>query len=344
MKLGANFVATPMFFNREQTVIFYDWDDTLFPTEEILTQWKIKISSTERPVLTLQQKQDLQAWRSALREVLETACELSARCVILTNAKRPWVEDCIDDLAPELEYLFSKPGGVRVVYAIEHLHKTRPELHCRINVANPTRYGSALSEEEFTEALTLAKYAAMKEQVSQFYSQYEQQTWKNILSFGDSYYEYDALRDVAFRRVPPSTKEERLRAKCILWPTSPSVSELALRFRLHEATIQAYVDFDGDVNLDLKQEADPLQAIGKAINLPGLGSVPWLGHAWGLEESPSRNNVERSLSVVRSIVNRDGFDKFTSLAENSGESETSVGSQQSAPASMYASSSTSFSL
>jgi hypothetical protein len=297
--LGRYQFQTPCYTSADQTIIFYDWDETLFPTETILRDWGLEVPRKSERMLTAAQENDLKAWRKSLREVLEKARSLSSNVCIVTNATRPWVDDSVKEFAPELiDFIntFTK------VYAREHLRNTRSLLYRRLTQVNPARHGSEPSDLEVQSALTLAKYFAMKDVASKAYSQYEHQTWKNILSFGDSAYECDALRDVAFRRVPPKHKDERLRAKCLLLPTCPSVSELALRLRFHREVLQAYVEFDGDFDLDLTAANDPLSEIGKALSMPELASLPWLSHAWGIERAPQEKDAEFAIAAVKAIV------------------------------------------
>jgi hypothetical protein len=172
----------------------------------------------------------------------------------------------------------------------------------------------------------MAKYFAMKDMATEAYSQYERQTWKNILSFGDSAYECDALRDVAFRRVAPKDKNERLRAKCLLLPTCPSVSELALRLRFHRVVLQAYVEFDGDFDLDLTAANDPLSEIGKALGMAELASLPWLSHAWGLEKAPQDKDADFALAAVKAMVQEYCEKQRTHVPQRPSTPTTSAGS------------------
>jgi hypothetical protein len=290
---------TTLYYESDQTIIFYDWDDTLFPTEAIIRYWGMEIPKRKERVLTLDQESELEAWREALLGVLETARQLSSKVCIITNAGPGWVDTCISEFAPNLKDIID---GLTIVYARDHLRTKRSFLYRQMTRVHPARHGSEASDLEVKNALTMAKYFAMKDAAMEFYSQYEYQTWKNILSFGDSTYECDALKDLAFRRVPPRGKEERLRAKCLLLPTSPSVSELTLRLRFHKLLLKTYVDVDRDFDLDLTAATDPLSEIGKALDLPRLASLPWLSHAWGLEKAPQQKKAELSLAALAEIL------------------------------------------
>merc|ERR1719188_912525 len=101
------------------------------------------------------------------------------------------------------------------------------------------------STDKYSQKQTFHKYVAMETKLTEFYSTYEGQTWKNVLSFGDMPYEYNAIQDVTFRHKAPPGKQENVRTKCFLWQSAPGVSETALRLRFHKTVLPAYVHFDG---------------------------------------------------------------------------------------------------
>jgi len=254
-----------------QTMIILDWDDTLFPTSEAFDHWNM-------PELTAEQERQIEEWREALTEFLEEACSLSHMVAIITNSRRPWVTDCVKRFAPDLLPIFMRRHcAPRVVYAFETLDlkkqlksqcmNLRPVKHREIDLV--TR-----SEEEYREERTQAKYQAMKVLATEFYSQYSGQTWKNILSMGDMSYEHDAVQELTFRRVH---RKEKIHTKAIILPTEPTLSELNHQLKVSRHLLKAYVKFDGDLDLDLSSDVDPLIAIAEALRMPQLTSL----NAWG---------------------------------------------------------------
>jgi len=156
-----------------------------------------------------------------------------------------------------LAELFSNPERApRVVYARECVKPSRREQGSRLNVAQ-----TPPSDEELTEEMTKAKYAAMKQEAKRFYSQYPGQSWKNILSCGDMKYEHFAVQELSFKRVPIG--KERLRTKSQLVPVEPTVSELALRLRFCKLMLPAYIFYDGDFEVDLQSAPVPLTAVAE---------------------------------------------------------------------------------
>jgi hypothetical protein len=249
-----------------QTLIFLDWDDTIFPTSALFPNgfrqrcpqgWK-DMDFTE------EEENALGKWRDALFEYLSAACSLSKRVAILTNSCRPWVEDCIALFAPDVQQLLDdSTNALRIVYARDTLPK---RLQTRGSFAvEPTQ--------EFEARLMKIKYNAMKAETQEFYSQYPDQTWKNIVSFGDAAYEHDAIQDVAFRRTASGKglERENIRVKAWITPVEPSLSDLVQCLRLATILLPATVWYDGDIDLDMNGPT-PLQVIADALEVPEVDS------------------------------------------------------------------------
>jgi len=258
-----------------QTLFFLDWDDTLFPTTQLFDTWGFSSQYGTWDTLELSAEQDrlLILWSAALKVYLQTAKSLSERYVIVTNALRPWVSECIKRFAPSLQHLFEREDGPQVVYAREALSTTRGGPGSPRG--NPSRYtDQEVLAEEMDDLLKKAKFAAMQVEANRFYSQYKGQTWKNIISVGDAKYEHDAAQDLAFRRRTPA--RERLRVKTIVTPENPSLTDLIYRLRLGTLLLPAYVHFDGDLDIDMNNSAS-LTAVADALCMPELKRFnrPW---------------------------------------------------------------------
>jgi len=243
----------------QQTLIFLDWDDTVFPTYALFRKWKLPTQSSLWPSLNMTDElnTDLQIWRDALYHYLLTVCSLSKRVVIVTNARRPWVDDCMEYFAPNVKPLFEQEHGLHVVYARE-------------SISSRLQKDSSLSPEELDMLLTKAKYVAMRKEARAFYSQYPDQTWKNIISVGDAVYEHDAVQDVAFRRNGPA--RERLRLKATTTPANPSLKQLTSRLKFELILFPAYVYHDGDIDLNMNTP-ERLQALANALDMPEMTDV-----------------------------------------------------------------------
>lgn len=260
-----------MWADASQTLIFLDWDDTLFPTTELFDNWGLSSRYETWDALKLSDEQEgiLETWRAALFQYLKIACALTERCVVITNARRPWVSKCIDRFAPNLRCLFDQEDGPRIVYARETLAR-----HCRGSPGcprgTPVQYTNEdILADERDEQLKRAKFFAMRREARAFYSKYSTQTWKNILSVGDSKYEHNAAKDLAFRRKAP--ERECLRIKAIVTPVRPLLRDLIYRLKLSTLLWPVYVNFDGDLDCDMNSP-DQLPAVADALGMPELRS------------------------------------------------------------------------
>jgi len=293
---------SPCFRERDQTVIFFDWDETLFPTSELLGRWKL---NWRTPGEHLSPKQHilLSEWSAAASAYLTAACSLSAQVTIITNSSPPWVETCVSRFGgKDLKEVFASHSGLKVVYA-PSLFAGKERDGAKLA---PSRLKVAECHHEKQSQFTYAKYYAMKKETEAFYSKYPWQTWKNILSLGDMEYEHDAVQEVAFKRVAKQM-HERIRTKAIVLPTEPSISEITSRLRFSLHMLPAYVSFDGDIDLDLRHASDPLAAIAEALGMAALCDLHFSRHAWGREYTPAAEDESKMLTslamVIKSEVN-----------------------------------------
>lgn len=196
---------------------------------------------------------------------------MSEHCVILTNSRRPWVSDCVARFAPNLEATFNRQD-IKIIYARETLQRQRRGSNAFNGQTRglPVKHVHAeVQHQELEETLTKAKLVSMQQQAMEMYSQYPGQTWKNILSIGDSKYERDAAWEMAFQRKAP--KREQLRMKTIVTPLCPSIQDLTYHLGFARFLCLAYVKFDGDFDIDMNTP-DPLHAVAKTLGMPELPS------------------------------------------------------------------------
>lgn len=309
--------STVQYADPGQTLIFLDWDDTIFPTTEIFDNWKLDMFNASRDSqLSEAQLEALERWRKAADEYVKMACALSDRCVVVTNSRRPWVDSCVERFVPSLAPLLNRePGGLKVLYADEELKAEKAKVLATQHaqslrrgsgrrrsqtgwcgsccaggiVKTVTKCCSDLMRDETGESdeqmsrvekgklLTAAKLAAMKRVAQDFYSKYEGQTWKNIISIGDMRYEIDAVREVkSLRRqsvLGEAPARERLKTKAILVPSEPTIGGLTSTLTISRMLLQTYVQHDGDIDLDLRDGSNPMHAIGTALGLPELAAT-----------------------------------------------------------------------
>lgn len=244
------------------------------------------------------QRQLLERWGSALEEYLTAAADLSDRVVIVTNARGNWVEECIRNFAPRLQGVIipGSAGGegvglgkIKVVYARDFLD----EMHKKGRVVG----NSGSKKRDKVREMTQAKFHVMKHEAKAFYNSYPGQTWKNIVSFGDMPYEHEAVLELGMSRRSPST--ECLRIKSFLLPDCCSITELTLRLKFSRVMLPVYVHFDGDLQLNLRDAADPLEELSEALRLPGLLATGFPRHAWGRSDAPKDDELtDRALEEL----------------------------------------------
>jgi len=305
-----NRLTTSYWGEEQNTLIFLDWDDTLFPTTDLSNRMDLEHCVLSKDPLPADVVELLADWRAAVYAYLVTATKLSSRCVILTNARRPWIDDCCKVFAPELMPMIDeKTGTVGVVYANEV-----PLLPRMKNSKERPNPATRIDEDDFAtkEKLKKQKQAAMHREAKGFYSQYPGQTWKNIFSIGDMDCEHDALQEVTFTRKAPKElrQREEIRTKAVLVPSEPALAELTLRLRFEALVLPACINLDGDIDLDLQTAQEPYKMVMKALGLPSLAELDFPSFAWGRPgPTPSSAEIEDALRSLE-----DGLPMFECLS------------------------------
>jgi hypothetical protein len=214
------------FMDPDQTIIVYDWDDTICPSTWIRSA--VKFDRKGKPLTPNSPSINEEMTKLAEQALpLIRASKAMGQVVVVTNARRPWVEtSCnhfLPSLIPELE-------GITVIYAMELLQEDEADY-----TSQPA-------------LLTEAKARAMKAAVSDFYSRYSNQSWKNVVSVGDASYEHDAIRQVT-RNRPTDTK--KCRTKTIKLIEGPTIRVMVKQLGLVESWLAKLVQADHDVDIDL---------------------------------------------------------------------------------------------
>jgi len=210
-------------------VIFFDWDDTLFPTCFVLEVLKPYGLKEVDPSSRFYAEMCMHA--AAIESVLRAASEV-AYVAIVTLAQRPWVNTsaarflpglCVEELLKEL--------NIPVYYASEH-----------IRVA--TRY----VEEEGMDVPVVAKCSAM----SKFMKKVSRKevVVSNIMSIGDSYAEAEALKELVWLTLGSSN------ATTIRLLDHPSLEELTDELQFLAQACPRLVHMEGDADLKLGSSED----------------------------------------------------------------------------------------
>jgi len=307
------------FHKAEQTLIIYDWDDTLCPSCWIQDQAPT-LSFFRPPPSDDRYRGPLKKLEQVVAKLLTTSMKLG-KVIIVTNAQEPWVETSCKNFLPglvplinripvryahaayedalgsqdieavvspmarqaeeELRHqasleagapgMYSPPGGRSrsapdgrdVAGAIvdegeEEERATEAEKTARSDAADGdlAPLGSfSLTTHESSLDLEVAprewKVAAFREELRAFYTRYENQSWKNVVSIGDSVFERDALRHVTSSR--PS-KLRRCRTKTAKLLDEPTIEELIKEVKVLLEGISLITRYDGNLDIELDEE------------------------------------------------------------------------------------------
>lgn len=285
--------------------MFFDFDDTLFPTAHLFDQWGLPSDCNKWDAmglpgsLTLEQRRACEDYEIALVRYLSVACSLSSHVVIITNASEGWVQKCVETFAPKAVELFGFSWGPKIVHAECVYKKSSPRRCARIHDA--MHRAATLTPVERRERLTYQKFLAMKLEAQRFYGSScsgkgsGARCWQNILGFGDMPYEQDALRELAFQRTGPV--EERLRVKIQNVPLARHISSLTWHLEVERLLLPALVRFDGDLNMDMQAgdwAASGCHGLAKELGLPELWpALKTLG------EPPTEPRAQATVAALR---------------------------------------------
>jgi len=238
------------FASHDQTIIIFDWDDTLMPSSWIrdspLVDEAGRLRDTAEADPAIQRQ--LHIFVEQVLCVLALALDLG-KVVIVTNARRPWVDMSCRTFLPEARALMRR---VPVFYGLELLQaqKSRQRREAPVN-------------------LTETKVMAMQQAVTKFYSRYDNQSWKNVVSIGDAFFEHDAIRQVV-RERPEYTNDRKCRTKTVKLLDAPTIGGLEVQLKILASWLTKIVEVDDDVSLDFgaKQPMEEqLQTVGKLCDI-----------------------------------------------------------------------------
>jgi len=223
-----SFESQMCFADANQTIVIYDWDDTLCPS----TCMRRYAHFDKQGRLAVNMDRETRSELNMLADQVIPLMRLSqsmGKVVIVTNAKRPWVDISCSNFLPQLKGCLQ---NVPVIYALELVKDA-------VRMDTFDKDNGAL--------LTETKARAMKAAVSQFYSRYPHQSWKNIVSIGDAQFEHTAVRQVVGDR--PSQK--RCRTKTIKLLEGPTIAGMVVQLSIVESWLTKIIQIDSDVDIDL---------------------------------------------------------------------------------------------
>lgn len=274
---GAESASDGDWMDADETLIIFDWDDTLCPTSYIRADPRLSYDKVapcfERtapdPAETAksspggsredetEEEDDYEAGLRRLRRTLEEhASAVGAllrlatefgRVVIVTLAKPEWVQDSIRNFMPSLDGLLEELG-----IDVAHARDTARPWSRRRGVEQGQDYGQILKTQ------TMAWVAR------RFYGTGRggrpARSWKNVLSIGDSDVERLALQDVIFRRVQTDGNGnwQECRCKTLKLLEEPSVEQLTGQLESLATWLGFIARYDGDVDIDIGEALDDL--------------------------------------------------------------------------------------
>jgi hypothetical protein len=195
------------------TVIFLDWDDTLLPSSFLSGKgYRLDTEVPKDPEHDAQ----LREVETSSAEALTQALKLG-HVHVVTNAETGWVQLSAQKFMPGLVPLLSK---VRVISARSTYEGAHPDA--------PLKW----------------KFLAMQEALTKVYGGLETKAAKNVISFGDSHVEREAVRAVT-RGVP------NVRTKSVKFAERPSLEQLRRQLDLICNCMQYICSHEGDLDLQL---------------------------------------------------------------------------------------------
>lgn len=217
----------------DQTIIIFDWDDTLCPTTWILNN--VEGDDKGNPCADSSHREYLKPLAKKVIQVLKLAQSIG-EVVMVTNAQRPWVDTSLKAFLPSCKAVL-KP--IPVCYAEE-------------SMSDP-------SEFKAEDDLYLAQKAcAMKAAVTNFYSRYENQSWKNVISIGDAFFEHEAIRQVTNQRPDQANNVKKCRTKTIKLLQEPTVENMVVQLSIVVHWLAKIIQLDEDLDIDMASDEDAL--------------------------------------------------------------------------------------
>mmetsp|Transcript_113996 Transcript_113996/g.333156 ORF Transcript_113996/g.333156 Transcript_113996/m.333156 type:complete len:299 (+) Transcript_113996:62-958(+) len=213
-----------------QTVIIFDWDDTLCPSTTCMRHHGLSVLGAPPDGDVARALEELSQEAKAL---LEQAAELAEKVVVVTNAEEGWVDLSCKAWLPLLQHTLTK---------------------CEVASARSTWEPRGIASPAGWKA------RAFEDVIDKFYSRYQHQSWKNIISIGDAPHEREALSRVV--RWAPCSLGKRCRSKSVKFVLRPSIEQLIREIQMLRESLKEIVWHDDDLDLHFSAEslAEPLIA------------------------------------------------------------------------------------
>lgn len=214
------------FAQPNQTIIIFDWDDTLCPSTTCMRTHGLSVLGAPPEGELAEALEELTREAQAL---IEKAFELAEKVVVVTNAEEGWVDLSCKAWMPSLKSTIDS---------------------CEVSSARSTWEPRGVASPAGWKARTF------EDHIDKFYSAYPNQSWKNILSVGDAPHEREALARVV--RWAPSGK--KCRSKSVKFVLRPTIQQLTRELQMLRDSLKEIVEHNDDLDLHFSAEslADPL--------------------------------------------------------------------------------------
>lgn len=255
------------YFRPEQTIIIFDWDDTLCPSSWIRANKKVLSFFKPAPTTEKYQK-PLRELQAAVEVLLKMSMKLGT-LVIVTNAMDPWVETSCRNFLPSLLPLVSSLPVIyaRSIFEQQGIDVARspsrgasplsrmamPGMYAANGQNRLQQVNAKMAQQQQTQEISPQKWkeVAFAQEIKDFYSRYQHQSWKNVISVGDSVFERDAVRRVVLQRPTP---QKKCRTKTLKLFDDPEIEELVAQVKVVYDVINVMVQYDGDLDIEIDEE------------------------------------------------------------------------------------------
>jgi hypothetical protein len=201
-------------FSMKDTILIFDWDDTVLPSTWIQEQG-LRLDDESQP--TEDQQAQLNSMAKLAMQTL-TIAKRHGKVILVTNAERGWIELSCQKFMPSLQPTLE---DVKILSA-----RSTYEPH---GVTSPFEW----------------KYLAFHSEICQFYELYPEKQRKNVISFGDSAHEREALIRVTERLSSCCTKS-------LKFVERPEVEQLLKEHELISGCFKHIVNHDGNLDLCIR--------------------------------------------------------------------------------------------
>jgi hypothetical protein len=203
----------------EQHIIIFDWDDTLLASSFLASQgYRLDVDIEKKENYEFV-KNELKLLETCVSTLLDEALQ-RGKVHIITNAETGWVELSAQKFMPSIVPYLSKVTLISARSTYEHLYPGAPVKW---------------------------KYSAMYDSLSHLMND---ECRKNVLSFGDSHVEREAVRTVTKSLTNTRTKSIKF-AEC------PNTEQLRKQLELVANCFHYIFTHEGDLDLMLKMSMVP---------------------------------------------------------------------------------------